>query len=109
MNRDFRELVISGDGDLSKLERFVEEICDYYNINNEYFGNILLATTEAAGILLSSRSRRIKQTLLSVSAGRPGGLFSRSGWETGMMLRRRVKISWIVKSANINWPAIFTL
>jgi hypothetical protein len=53
MNRDFRELVITGKGDLSKLERFVEEICDYYNINNEYFGNILLATTEAAGILFS--------------------------------------------------------
>ena len=53
MKRDFRELVITGKQEITKLERFVEEICDYYNINNEYFGNILLATTEAAGILFS--------------------------------------------------------
>ncbi len=53
MKRDLRELVITGKKDISKLERFVEEICDYYNINNEYFGNVLLATTEAAGIMFS--------------------------------------------------------
>ena len=53
MKRDYRELVITGKKEISKLERFVEEICDYYNINNEYFGNILLATTEAADILFS--------------------------------------------------------
>jgi hypothetical protein len=53
MERDFRELVITGKMEISKLERFVEEICDFYNINNEYFGNVLLATTEAAGILFS--------------------------------------------------------
>ncbi|MFZ4522328.1 MAG: hypothetical protein ACOYNC_11525 [Bacteroidales bacterium] len=53
MKRDFRELAITGKKEISKLERFVEEICDYYNINNEYFGNVLLATTEAAGILFS--------------------------------------------------------
>ncbi len=53
MKRDFRELAITGKKEITKLERFVEEICDYYNINNEYFGNILLATTEAAGILFA--------------------------------------------------------
>jgi hypothetical protein len=53
MKRDFRELVITGKKEITKLERFVEEICDYYNINNEYFGNILLATTESASILFS--------------------------------------------------------
>lgn len=53
MKRDYRELTITGKKEISKLERFVEEICDYYNINNEYFGNVLLATTEAAGILFS--------------------------------------------------------
>jgi hypothetical protein len=53
MIKDIRKLVISGEKEIAKLERFVEEICDYYNINNEYFGNILLATTEAARILLS--------------------------------------------------------
>jgi hypothetical protein len=53
MKRDFRELVITGKKEITKLEKFVEEICDFYNINNEYFGNILLATTEAADILFS--------------------------------------------------------
>jgi hypothetical protein len=53
MNKDYRTLVVNGSKEMFKLERFVEEICDYYNINNEYFGNILLATTEAAGILMS--------------------------------------------------------
>ena len=53
MKRDFRELVIKELKELNKLERFVEEICDFYNINNEYFGNIQLATTEAVGIIFS--------------------------------------------------------
>jgi hypothetical protein len=53
MKKDFRELVIKEHKEINKLERFVEEICDYYNINNEYFGNIQLATTEAVGILFS--------------------------------------------------------
>lgn len=53
MNKDYRELLITGEGETVKLERFIEEICDFYNINNEYFGNILLATTEAVEILFS--------------------------------------------------------
>ena len=53
MKRANREIVIRGRAEIAKLEKFVEEICDYCNVNNEYFGNILLATTEAAGILLS--------------------------------------------------------
>jgi hypothetical protein len=53
MKQTLRELVITGSREINKLERFVEEICEYCNINNEYFGNILLATTEAAGILFS--------------------------------------------------------
>jgi len=32
---------------ISSIERFVEEICDYYNINDTYFGNILIALTES--------------------------------------------------------------
>ena len=53
MKQDYRELVITGNKEITKLESFVEEICEYYNINNEYFGNILIASTEAAGILFS--------------------------------------------------------
>lgn len=29
------------------VEKFVEDICDQFNINNTYFGNILIALTEA--------------------------------------------------------------
>ena len=53
MKLDIRELVITGHKEISKLERFVEEICEYYNVSNDYFGNILLAATEAAEILFS--------------------------------------------------------
>ncbi|MEI8201559.1 MAG: ATP-binding protein [Bacteroidota bacterium] len=30
-----------------KLQQFVENICDYYNIQNTYFGNILVCLNEA--------------------------------------------------------------
>ena len=53
MKKNSREIQIFGIKQIGKLERFIEEICDYYNINNEYFGNILLATTEATNILLT--------------------------------------------------------
>ena len=32
---------------IHQIERFVEDICDEYNINNTYFGNILVVLTEA--------------------------------------------------------------
>ncbi|RLD39958.1 MAG: ATP-binding protein [Bacteroidetes bacterium] len=50
---------------ISSVERFVEEICDYYNINDTYFGNILIALTEAFNNALihgnnSDASRKIQ-------------------------------------------------
>lgn len=33
--------------EIHRLEKFTEELCDAYNINNSYFGNILVALTEA--------------------------------------------------------------
>lgn len=33
--------------EIHEVEKFVEDICDYYNINNSYFGNIIVAITEA--------------------------------------------------------------
>ncbi len=33
--------------EIHRLEKFTEELCDEYNINNSYFGNILVALTEA--------------------------------------------------------------
>ena len=66
MKKDYREISIEGKKELYKLERFVEEICDYHNINNEYFGNILLASTEAANILISISDGK-SQTALVVT------------------------------------------
>lgn len=43
-----RSLILqSVPSEIHKLERFTEELCDEYNINNSYFGNILVALTEA--------------------------------------------------------------
>jgi len=64
MKKDYREISINGKKELFKLERFIEEICDYHNINNEYFGNILLASTEAANILISVSEERKKANLM---------------------------------------------
>ncbi len=69
MKNDYREISISGSKDINRLERFIEEICDYYNINNEYFGNILLATTEAANILITVNDDR-PEAKISVSFDR---------------------------------------
>ncbi len=33
--------------EIHEVERFAESICDYYNVNNSYFGSILVALTEA--------------------------------------------------------------
>jgi len=60
MRKELRKITISGSKEINKLERFVEEICDSYNINNEYFGNILLATTESANILLAINNSKEK-------------------------------------------------
>jgi hypothetical protein len=77
MKRDFRELVITGTRELVKLERFVEEICDYYNISNEYFGNIQLATNEAAAILFSLNDSTENGSLEVIFDRKPKGLVFR--------------------------------
>jgi hypothetical protein len=41
--------------EISKVERFIEELCDYYNVGNEYFGNILLAVDEAMNLFMRYR------------------------------------------------------
>ena len=48
MTNQTRELKISSAlMNLSQIERFVEEICDLYYLNDSYFGNILVAVEEA--------------------------------------------------------------
>jgi len=64
MKNVYRELVVENEKEISKIERFIEEICDYFNINNEYFGNILLAVTEATEILFTLEERKEKRNIL---------------------------------------------
>ena len=47
MGRKEKLVLESRPENISSIERFVEEICDYYNINDTYFGNILISLTEA--------------------------------------------------------------
>lgn len=48
MTSQNRELKISSAlMNLSQIEKFVEEICDLYYLNDSYFGNILVAVEEA--------------------------------------------------------------
>ncbi|MDD5569632.1 MAG: ATP-binding protein [Bacteroidales bacterium] len=55
---------------VSIVERFAEEICDYFNVNNEYYGNILVALTEAASnaIIHGSKSDTNKKIQISFQA-----------------------------------------
>ena len=64
MKKDYREISVNGRKEVYKLERFIEEICDFHNINNEYFGNILLASTEAANILISVSEKETAAKLI---------------------------------------------
>lgn len=94
-----RVLVITGQEEIGKLERFVEEICEYYNINNDYFGNILLATTEAAGILFSLNDSLNKSKLaVQFERNRKGLIFkiklengSASGEDQDDLLDREIR------------------
>ena len=60
---------------LSSIERFVEEICDYYNINDTYFGNILIALTEAFQNALEHGNKKDPSKMIQVVfESKPKGL-----------------------------------
>lgn len=60
---------------ISQIERFVEEICDYYNINDTYFGNILIALTEAFNnALVHGNQNDPSRKIHLVFESRPKGL-----------------------------------
>jgi len=47
MKRGSSAEIFSRPDEMWKMEKFIEEICDEYNVNNSYFGNILIAVSEA--------------------------------------------------------------
>ena len=55
MNRTIAEISLRGEHEISQAERFVEEVCDYYHVGNEYFANVMLGTMEAVRLVLKRR------------------------------------------------------
>jgi len=76
---------------IRSIERFVEEICDYYNINDTYFGNILIALTEAfQNALVHGNQNDPSKSIKVVFESKPKGLSftvsdEGSGFDPGMV------------------------
>jgi serine/threonine-protein kinase RsbW len=76
MNRIFKELKIpSNNESLTKVENFVDEICEAYYITNSYYGNILMAILEAVknAILHGNKNNPDQQVKISFRSV-PNGL-----------------------------------
>lgn len=60
------------------LESFIEEVCEYYNIGNTYFGHILLSLTEAFhnAVIHGNSSNPLKNVIIELRNTRRGLLFS---------------------------------
>jgi len=74
MIRDHRELILADSSELHRLDKFIEEICDFYNISNEYFGTIQLATNEAVQILWSLNENKADGGIIVDFGKKPEGL-----------------------------------
>ena len=59
--------LISARENISLIEKFVEEICDDYNIYNSYFGNIIIALTEATtnAIIHGNKEDKLKTVIIT--------------------------------------------
>jgi serine/threonine-protein kinase RsbW len=62
---------------LSQIEKFVEEICDLYYLNDSYFGNILVAVEEAVknAIIHGNKSDINKKVILTYHTSSSGLTF----------------------------------
>jgi serine/threonine-protein kinase RsbW len=76
MNRICKEIrILSNSESLTKVETFVDEICEDYYITNSYYGNILMAILEAVknAIIHGNKKNPEKQVRLSFKSV-PNGL-----------------------------------
>ena len=55
MKKSIGEISIKESKDLCKLEKYIEEVLDYHNIPDEYFGNIMLAISQSSELILKKR------------------------------------------------------
>ena len=75
MGRKEKLILNSRPENISAIERFVEEVCDYYNINDTYFGNILIALTEAFNnALIHGNQNNPTKKIKVVFESKPKGL-----------------------------------
>jgi serine/threonine-protein kinase RsbW len=73
-----KELILgSAMSEMNKLERFIEDLSDEYNINNTYFGNILVAVTEAVenAIMHGNRGQEGKRVIITFRSEEKGLIF----------------------------------
>jgi len=57
MSKSIGNIVLKKIIEVPRLEKYIEEIIDYNNIPGEFLGNITLAVTEAAGIILQKERK----------------------------------------------------
>lgn len=58
MNMNYSIKINSGFSKIHEVEKFIEDICDYFNINDNYFGNILTSVTEAVSNAIIHGNKR---------------------------------------------------
>jgi serine/threonine-protein kinase RsbW len=60
---------------IHQVEKFVEDICDEFNINNTYFGNILVALTEAvSNAIVHGNKNEVNKDIHITFESKPIGL-----------------------------------
>ena len=76
MNRKCRELRLpSVPASISRVENFIDEICEAYYITNSWYGNILLAITEAVKNAIDhGNANDPEKTVKIIFKGIPNGL-----------------------------------
>ena len=68
-------LIIKSDiHEITEVEKFVESICDYYNLNDTYFGNIMVALSEAVenAIIHGNQSNPEKKVMIHCDFSQKG-------------------------------------
>lgn len=68
MNRICKEIrILSNSESLTKVETFVDEICEDYYITNSYYGNILMAILEAVKNAIIHGNKKKPEKLVRLS------------------------------------------
>ena len=56
MNKSIGEIQLRDMKSIGRVEKFIEEVCDYYNIGDEYFANVMLGISEAVRLMMERRT-----------------------------------------------------